>query len=151
MKKDYLSPHKGYTTYWSWYYHTHRKNKTNSNDFLRCKNCDAEFLQRNFRQIYCSNCVFKIKTSNKTKDYFKKHRTEIYKKLLKNNREECSWCKTKNNLTINHKIPIIAGGENNIENLEFMCKKCNSNHYHGLVKSALLHYFECLSTTNPPQ
>jgi len=37
----------------------------------------------------------------------------------------CKYCRNKENLTIDHKIPRIKGGSNDISNLQCLCKKCN--------------------------
>lgn len=38
----------------------------------------------------------------------------------------CKYCKNKENLTIDHKIPKVKGGSDDIKNLQCLCKKCNS-------------------------
>ena len=45
------------------------------------------------------------------------------KKLLKMNR--CKYCRNKENLTADHKIPKIKGGSDDLKNLQCLCKKCN--------------------------
>ena len=45
------------------------------------------------------------------------------KKVLKMNR--CRYCLSTENLTIDHKIPVIKGGTNDIKNLQCLCKRCN--------------------------
>ena len=44
------------------------------------------------------------------------------KELIK---QECINCKVKDNLTIDHIIPLSKGGTNNINNLQILCKTCN--------------------------
>lgn len=51
------------------------------------------------------------------------------RKILKMTR--CKYCKNKDNLTLDHKIPKIKGGSNELNNLQCLCKKCNG------LKSAL--------------
>ena len=43
--------------------------------------------------------------------------------VIKKNR--CKYCKTRVNLTLDHKIPIIKGGKDDVKNLQCLCKKCN--------------------------
>lgn len=45
--------------------------------------------------------------------------------MLKSN-SECTYCKSKENLVIDHIIPIKAGGNNDIENLQILCRSCNA-------------------------
>jgi len=49
---------------------------------------------------------------------------DMRKILIKEN-TMCNFCFTVDNLTIDHIIPISKGGENEMENLQVLCKKCN--------------------------
>lgn len=44
--------------------------------------------------------------------------------LVKKN--NCKYCKTIDNLTIDHKIPRCQGGSDDIKNLQCLCERCNS-------------------------
>lgn len=46
--------------------------------------------------------------------------------------KKCKYCKSKENLTIDHKIPISRGGTDDPSNLQCLCKKCN------MMKSGML-------------
>lgn len=39
----------------------------------------------------------------------------------------CKYCKNKENLTIDHKIPKVKGGSDDISNFQCLCKKCNGS------------------------
>jgi 5-methylcytosine-specific restriction endonuclease McrA len=39
----------------------------------------------------------------------------------------CGKCKTKTDLTVDHVVPISLGGKSNIENLQILCRSCNSS------------------------
>jgi 5-methylcytosine-specific restriction endonuclease McrA len=52
-------------------------------------------------------------------------------KFTKPKMNKCKYCKTKNNLTVDHKIPKIQGGTNDLKNLQCLCLRCNT------MKSAL--------------
>lgn len=47
--------------------------------------------------------------------------------------KRCRYCHSTDNLTIDHKIPIILGGKDNISNLQCLCKSCNQ------MKSGMSH------------
>lgn len=53
---------------------------------------------------------------------------KFYKKKSK-----CKYCKTTENLTIDHKIPKCQGGKDEIKNYQTLCYECNS------IKSGLSH------------
>lgn len=46
--------------------------------------------------------------------------------IFKRDGYACLKCGTKNNLTIDHIIPISIGGENLLFNLQTLCRSCNS-------------------------
>lgn len=48
---------------------------------------------------------------------------DIRRKVLSVGR--CEYCKTKENLTVDHIKPVSKGGSDNIENLQCLCWLCN--------------------------
>ena len=62
-------------------------------------------------------------------------------KLIERDGAKCKNCGTKEDLTIEHKIPQCIGGEWSQENLEILCRICNIKAYNSLVKKALKLYF----------
>lgn len=46
---------------------------------------------------------------------------------------KCCYCKTTENLTIDHIVPLSEGGTNIAENLRVMCDNCQKK-YHGIDK-----------------
>ncbi len=55
---------------------------------------------------------------------------------------KCRICKTEENLTVNHIIPISAGGKDERANIETLCGRCNTLEYHSIVRKALKFYFD---------
>ena len=41
-------------------------------------------------------------------------------------KKKCKYCKSKENLTIDHKIPQILGGSDEKKNLQCLCMSCNT-------------------------
>lgn len=39
----------------------------------------------------------------------------------------CGRCKSETDLTVDHVVPISLGGKSNIENLQILCRSCNSS------------------------
>lgn len=39
----------------------------------------------------------------------------------------CSWCKTTRDLTVDHIVPMSAGGTSDPANLRVLCRPCNSS------------------------
>jgi len=46
---------------------------------------------------------------------------------------KCRYCKSTENLTVDHKIPICQGGKNIEKNFQTLCESCNK------IKSGLSH------------
>ena len=41
-------------------------------------------------------------------------------------KKKCKYCKNRENLTIDHKIPKIIGGKDEKKNLQCLCMRCNT-------------------------
>jgi 5-methylcytosine-specific restriction endonuclease McrA len=48
-----------------------------------------------------------------------------FKRVFERDNFTCKFCGQKNNLTIDHKIPLSKGGTNYFENMQTLCKSCN--------------------------
>lgn len=46
-------------------------------------------------------------------------------KILNKDNQNCAYCSEKENLQIDHKIPLVKGGLDELENLQYLCAKCN--------------------------
>jgi 5-methylcytosine-specific restriction endonuclease McrA len=51
---------------------------------------------------------------------------EIRKILLKKQNGRCAKCGTTKNLSIDHIMPVSKCGANTIDNLQILCRSCNS-------------------------
>lgn len=78
-----------------------------------------------------------------------------YKKLKENKKYcPCYYCGKeidKKNATIDHKIPIIAGGSNEIDNFVLCCQKCNLTKDKKILDyqaDEMMYGFNCFSKFN---
>jgi 5-methylcytosine-specific restriction endonuclease McrA len=51
----------------------------------------------------------------------------------------CAWCKSARRLTVDHIVPLDAGGKNVLKNLQCLCRRCNK------AKGNLTGIFSCPS------
>lgn len=127
----------------------------------RCKSCGG--IDNPHKALgYCKNCYeaskgyiwqkqYRAKNIDAVRKWQRGHphkstrtakRKLWLKRLSDRDGAKCRKCGTKNNLTIEHKIPRCIGGKWTLENLEILCLKCNLSEYHALVKKALTLYFK---------
>lgn len=57
---------------------------------------------------------------------FQAKRNYLFQELLKIYDPQCRHCFTTENITIDHIKPLIKGGNNKLQNLQFLCQPCNS-------------------------
>jgi hypothetical protein len=62
----------------------------------------------------------------KRKKFNRYIRPELREKVLAKYEHKCNNCNRKDNLTIDHIIPVVKGGKNEFPNLQVLCKPCNS-------------------------
>lgn len=53
----------------------------------------------------------------------------IKENVLKRYHYRCAWCKSKKNLTIDHKIELYRGGSNQPSNLRVLCEACHKDRH----------------------
>lgn len=59
-----------------------------------------------------------------------KHKLILLEQIPK---KKCMYCKSKDNLTYDHKIPLSKGGTSELKNIQVLCERCNK------MKSSLSH------------
>lgn len=52
---------------------------------------------------------------------------KLRKRVFSNDNNKCVSCGSRNDLTIDHIIPVVKGGGNDPDNLQTLCRKCNSS------------------------
>ncbi len=119
------------------------------NEYVICQYCEEEYAvdyysKINTAVILCNPCanmildvvhkaqygrdLFGRSTEKTSKKYIKKKigiklRLEVYER----DGFKCVTCGVQKNLTLDHIKPEILGGPSTIENLQTMCKSCNSS------------------------
>lgn len=63
---------------------------------------------------------------NERRKQFGEKRPMIYLALIQRDGHKCRICSTKQNISIDHKIPLSKGGSDELENLQLLCRSCNS-------------------------
>jgi hypothetical protein len=65
---------------------------------------------------------------HKSKSAIKRFRVQIKlrNEVLTRDCYKCVYCKSTDNLSIDHIIPVSQGGNNHISNLQTLCRSCNS-------------------------
>ena len=76
--------------------------------------------------------LFWLKTTGRKIEYItKKIRKDIISQRLRNevlsrDNYQCAFCKSKEHLSIDHIKPEALGGKTILENLQVLCRSCNS-------------------------
>lgn len=113
-----------------------RANWVKNNPEKRAEICRKYFLA-NKEKIYARDTVLRLahperatasRHKRRTKLQTSKFPIEQWKNLLKLFGSHCPYCKTSGHkLTVDHLVPVSAGGTNDIWNLVPCCKPCNSS------------------------
>ncbi len=71
------------------------------------------------------NIVPKKKAKKRRKE-FNKNRDSLMLKVIKRDGYQCAICETSNDLAVDHIKPLSKGGGDDLENLQILCRHCNS-------------------------
>ena len=124
-----------------------------------CNLCGIDFLPMGRNQKYCGSrarrkgCSWKRQqewTRNTPSSIAGRKRSDnlpFRSELIKELGNVCRLCGTIEKLTLNHIVPVSAGGTHEKSNLEVLCMSCNIKEFHTLYKIALRHYFSCNKKT----
>ena len=58
---------------------------------------------------------------------FDKKRNRIFKQLIERDGKYCAHCGRTDDLTVDHIIPISNNGDDELDNLQILCRACNSS------------------------
>lgn len=107
------------------------------NDAIDVLNCNWSNKNQidNAKKIFdiFQKIIEKKKISQLKKDLTKRRRTDFDKNrdsllllMIEKNGLKCKTCFSIENITVDHIIPISKGGSDAIENLQLLCRSCNS-------------------------
>ena len=96
------------------------------------------FRARNPEKVRASQKAWKAANPEKHREFQDRHRarklnqlgnmpSDGYKVIYKLFGRACLKCKTTENMTIDHVIPLAMGGLHDINNLQPLCRSCNSS------------------------
>lgn len=109
--------------------HPHYDNKNNVHICTNCiQEIFEEFLQINSMGLFVLDEIKHRLYKNKRKVRSCYLPKQIRQEILRKYKFTCqnNTCNAKENLTIDHIIPVSKGGTDAIENLTILCKSCNS-------------------------
>jgi len=70
---------------------------------------------------------FQLRTQReKVRNKFNSMSRQLFVDLILRDGPKCKTCGTTQNLTVDHIVPIYYGGTNDLDNLQILCKSCNS-------------------------
>jgi hypothetical protein len=112
-KRDKILKYLAQENYWNLYYvASEDRIEEIKHNLERSKSRDEHRKGYKYRRQQA--CIF---TSNPT----------VRKKIFKRDGKVCKSCNSTENLSLDHIIPVSTGGEDELENLQVLCKSCNSS------------------------
>ena len=108
----------------------------------KVRNYDRKYHKRTYqdrkdkRRKYTKDWI--VRNKDRVKLYYQNRRAKIkevggvitiqdWKELLEMANYKCLCCKSKENLEIDHVVPITRGGANTKENAQVLCRSCNAS------------------------
>ena len=111
----------------------------------KCEKCGLEFIKNGTNHRFCGNRKNKTRCAwereKVSRCYTLRPYLRLREELLLKYDNRCLFCSSNENLSIDHIIPQMIGGKDEIDNLRILCLKCNDKRHLELTKNALLYYF----------
>ncbi len=93
----------------------------------QCVFCGADILGTETKSDICNECEkIAVDAIEKLRNEFRKIPTQRRWEVWERDNFTCRKCGSRKNLEIDHIFPVSKGGDNTIENLQTLCKSCNS-------------------------
>lgn len=86
---------------------------------------NSKFIKK-MNEMDCKNSRFKKDLYSLRRNEFNKKSPQLKILLIERDGHKCNTCNAELHLTIDHIIPLSRGGSDNIENLQLLCRSCNS-------------------------
>lgn len=85
-------------------------------------------MQKRVKDWYYTYLVESYRDGNKVKRRYIKYigKTDLDNKIDFIIKDICAICKSKDNLTVDHIVPISKGGKHSSDNLQVLCSYCNT-------------------------
>lgn len=86
---------------------------------------DLNFFIEKYKDYSNRDCVVLKYAKADLRMYANLYNRDLRKKLINEN-SKCNYCKSSENLSIYHIIPISKGGKNCLDNIQILCNPCNN-------------------------
>lgn len=97
-------------TFWSWTnFFDSIEELTNLHEYARCQRDNLNSYKERRRKANINN-----------------GKDSVRKQVFSRDGYQCNMCKSTSNLSIDHIVPVSKGGGNELDNLQCLCKPCNS-------------------------
>lgn len=97
---------------------------------------NAKKNEKNKIKKYVLNHNYRARKINATGSFT----YEEWQNKLKINKYRCLFCGSKWNITIDHIIPLSKGGNNDINNLQPLCRSCNAKKHDKILFKPIMAY-----------
>jgi hypothetical protein len=97
---------------------------------------DFETFVSDDRLLEIKNCLVTSEAFDINRNSYKSRRRmatrftskkEIRRAVFEKHGEQCAKCGATEKIELDHIVPVVKGGENNIKNMQPLCKSCNSS------------------------
>lgn len=85
---------------------------------------EIQAIKENIRLTIANNAINNSYQKRRTQSIVNNKKNKHI--VIEKDGGKCKKCKSSDNLTIDHIVPIKKGGRDNIENLQLLCRSCNS-------------------------
>lgn len=122
---------------WGWHEYPYHLQHTSDSELFEFENRVASFEAKSVRVQNIARAVKEAadlrrlrierrKNVKKLRRQFSAIREKTFAKIAERDGEQCHQCGNKDHLTVDHVRALIDGGDNDLGNLQILCRSCNS-------------------------